>query len=291
MNFKLTKQLSKYIWINGEMVAWDDAMIHVMNHSLHYAGAVFEGERAYNGVVFKLSEHSKRLLKSAQLMNIKVPYSFAEINAATKEIIEKNHLTNAYIRPLIWRSTESLGIYSDSLQTNVLIMAQESNPEFKSGLRLTVSPWVKPSEDAMPTQSKSSAHYAMLSVSLMLAKESGYDDAILLDRFDDIAECTTTNIFFAVNNQIVTPIADRFLNGITRQTVIEMAKNMGFKVKEMRLTLDEIDRYDCCFITGTSAEIQGVSEVSALGKKIKFTNNALIVKLQNEYARIVGKTV
>ena len=291
MNSILTKKISDFIWINGQMVKWDDAKIHVMTHSLHYSGAVFEGERAYEGRIFKLAEHSKRLIKSAELMNIKTPYSLSEINQATKDVLEKNGLKNAYIRPLMWRNSESLGVYNPTLTANLLILAQESNPTFKSGMKLIVSPWIKPAEDVMPPQSKSSAHYAMLSISQELAKSQGYDDALILDSFDDIAECTTTNIFFGKDNEIVTPIADRFLDGITRQTIIEMAKNLGFKVREVRLTLEDIEKYDTCFTTGTSSEIKGVSSIDTVNNKLEFSNNSLVEKLQSEYAKLVGKVL
>ena len=289
MDFNLAKKLSDYVWINGKMIPWDDAYIHVLTHSLHYAGAVFEGERAYNGKVFKLMEHSRRLLKSAEDMYLEVEYSADEISDATKAILEKNNLKNAYIRPLIWRGSESLGVYNPVLTTNLLILAQESNPKFKNGLRLVVTPWRKVSEEAMPPQSKSSAHYAMLSISQQIANEQGYDDALILDRFDDIAECTTTNIFFGRDGELVTPIADRFLNGITRQTVVEMERSMGMKVREERLMLEDIEKYDACFSTGTSAEIRGISEINTGTSKLEFKNHDLVETLQKEYAKLVGK--
>jgi branched-chain amino acid aminotransferase len=152
-----------------------------------------------------------------------------------------------------------------------------------------VTPWKRVSENSMPPQSKSSAHYAMLSISQQIAQEQGYDDALLLDRFDEIAESTTTNIFFGRGGELVTPIADRFLNGITRQTVIEMARNMGIKVREERLTLEDIEEYDACFATGTSAEIRGISEINTGSMKLEFTNQVLVTNLQNEYAKLVGK--
>ena len=289
MDFNLSEKLSDYIWINGNMIPWDDANIHVLTHSLHYSGAVFEGERAYDGKIFKLIEHSSRLIKSAEAMHLKVNYSVDEISQASEDILKKNNLKNAYVRPLIWRGAESLGAYNPVLTTNLLVLAQESNPAFKSGVRLIVTPWRKVGDDAMPPQSKSSAHYAMLSISQKIAQDQGYDDCLILDRFDDIAECSTTNIFFGREGEIVTPIADRFLNGITRQTVIEMARNMGMKVKEERLMLEDIGQYDACFSTGTSAEIRGVSEINTGSGNINFPNQELVSKLQNEYGKLVCK--
>lgn len=289
MDFNLSEKLSDYIWINGKMIPWDDANIHVLTHSLHYSGAVFEGERAYDGKIFKLIEHSSRLIKSAEAMHLKVNYSVDEISQASEAILKKNNLKNAYVRPLIWRGAESLGAYNPVLTTNLLVLAQESNPAFKSGIRLIVTPWRKVGDDAMPTQSKSSAHYSMLSISQKIAQDQGYNDCLILDRYDDIAECSTTNIFFGREGEIVTPIADRFLNGITRQTVIEMARNMGMKVKEERLMLEDIEQYDACFSTGTSAEIRGIFEINTGSGSLEFPNNELVSKLQNEYGKLVGK--
>jgi branched-chain amino acid aminotransferase len=173
----------------------------------------------------------------------------------------------------------------------LLILAQESNPKFCNGLKLCLSPWRKISENALPLQAKSSTHYAIPSISQKLAQDAGYDDALLLDQCDNIAECTVTNIFFGKEGELVTPIADRFLNGITRQVVIEMARNMGIKVSEARLTLDDISKYDTCFMTGTSAEIKGISSIYTGKKTLEFTNDKMVFTLQQEYAKMVGKTL
>lgn len=289
MNFNESAKLAEYVWINGEILSWDEAKIHILTHSLHYAGAVFEGMRSYNGKIFKLEEHTERLLKSAEYMHLDVGYSADEINKATYEILEKNKLENAYIRPLVWRGAESLGAYNPILGTNLLIFPTESNPAFKSGLSLYVTPWCKISADAIPVQAKSSAHYAMLGISQKIAQDKGFDDSLILDQEGGIAECSTTNIFFGRDGLLVTPIADRFLNGITRQTVIEMACNMGLKVREERIRISDLEQYDACFATGTSAEIRGISSINDDKHKLNFTNESLVVKLQNEYAKIVGK--
>lgn len=289
MNFKLSNKMSDYIWINGEIVPWDEAYVHVLTHSLHYAGAVYEGERAYNGKIFKLREHTNRLLRSAEAMHLKVNFSADEINQATHDVLRLNNLKDAYVRPLIWRGAETLGAYNPILKCNILVLATESSPTFKNGMRLYVTPWRKVGVDAMPPQCKSSAHYAMMTVSQKLAQDLGYDDALILDQYDDIAESSTTNIFFGKGWAIVTPIADRFLNGITRQTVIEIARNIGIEVKEERLLLGDIGRYDSCFLTGTSAEIRGVFSISYDNAKVEFPNNNLVTRLQQEYAKVVGK--
>jgi branched-chain amino acid aminotransferase len=289
MNFKLSNKMSDYIWINGEIVPWDEAYVHVLTHSLHYAGAVYEGERAYNGKIFKLMEHTNRLLRSAEAMHLKVNFSADEINQATQEVLCLNNLKDAYVRPLIWRGAETLGAYNPILKCNILVLAMESSPTFKNGMKLYVTPWRKIGVDAMPPQCKSSAHYAMMTVSQKLAQDLGYDDALILDQYDDIAESSTTNIFFGKSGTLVTPIADRFLNGITRQTVMEIARNIGMEVTEDRLLLSDIERYDSCFLTGTSAEIKGVSSISYDNAKVEFPNNNLVTRLQQEYAKVVGK--
>jgi branched-chain amino acid aminotransferase len=289
MNFKLSNKMFDYIWINGEIVPWDEAYVHVLTHSLHYAGAVYEGERAYNGKIFKLMEHTNRLLRSAEAMHLKVNFSADEINQATQEVLRLNNLKDAYVRPLIWRGAETLGAYNPILKCNILVLAMESSPTFKNGMKLYVTPWRKIGVDAMPPQCKSSAHYAMMTVSQKLAQDLGYDDALILDQYDDIAESSTTNIFFGKSGTLVTPIADRFLNGITRQTVMEIARNIGMEVTEDRLLLSDIERYDSCFLTGTSAEIKGVSSISYDNAMVEFPNNNLVTRLQQEYAKVVGK--
>lgn len=291
MNFNISQKLSDYIWINGNIIPWDDAYIHVLTYSLHYAGAVFEGERAYQGNIFKLMEHSRRLVASAEAMHLKLNYSIHEICQASLDILQKNNFKNAYIRPLVWIGDQSLRIGNTLRTANLLVLAQHSNPSFRDGLKIIVTPWKKVSDDAMPPQSKSSAHYAMISISQRIAQEQGYDDCLILDKFDNIAECSTTNIFFGRNQTIITPIADRFLNGITRQTIIEIAKNMGIEVVEARLNLDDIKQYNTCFSTGTSAEIQGISEINTGLENIYFSDDTLIHKLQHAYGKLVGKKI
>lgn len=289
MNFRSSARMSDYIWINGEFVTWEEAMVHVMTHSLHYSGAVFEGERAYNGKVFKLMEHTNRLLKSAEHMHLAVHYSPEEINKATDEVLKKNNLKNAYVRPLIWRGAESLGAYNPVLKSNILIMAVESNPAFKNGMKLYVTPWRKIGADSIPVQCKSSAHYEMMTISQKMAQDLGYDDALLLDQYGDVAESSTTNIFFAKDNMLATPIADRFLNGITRQTVIEIARDLGMKVIEDRILIEDLGKYDTCFLTGTSSEVKGVTSITHDHGVYNFPNDGLVTKLQMTYAKIVGK--
>ena len=282
--------MSDFIWINGEFVSSNESYVHVLTHSLHYAGAVFEGERAYNGKVFKLEEHTERLLKSAEYMGIKIKYSAEEIIKVTYELLERNSLKNAYIRPLIWRGTESIGIYNPKLSINILIATFSSKNEFLNGLKLNLGGWCKPSPRALPPQAKSSAHYAMAIVSQIESSKLGYDDSLVLDEEGYVAECNVANIFFGKGNKLITPIADRFLNGITRQAVIGMAKNLGFEVTEARISLEDISKYDYSFITGTSKEIGGVGSIDLKKSVIIFQDSEGKVRLlQSEFAKLVGK--
>lgn len=285
---KLLDQNIGYIWLNNELVAFALAKIHVLTHSLHYSGAVFEGERAYNGKVFKLKEHTERLIKSSEALGLKVPYNIDEIIKAHELLIEKNKIHNAYIRPLVWCGSESLNITNPNLSTNLLIAAVPSMPRsFTEGVNLHISRWRKAAPDMMPTQSKSAAHYNMAITSKKEAKALGYDDALLLDYEGYIAECTTTNIFFVKGDVLYTPIADRFLNGITRQTIIEIAKNLGLEVKEERLKLEQIEDFAECFNTGTAIELQNIDSIDLGNKKVTFNDHKIADILKREYDRIV----
>jgi len=290
-NNKLPEFASDFIWINGEFLHLNKAYVHVLTHSLHYAGAAWEGERAYNGKIFKLEEPPNRLLKSAEYMGlVPIKYSAQEINAVTYELLEKNSLKDAYIRPLIWRGAESIAIYNSTLTVNMLIIMLPSRAEFLSNLKLKNSSWCKPSPKAFPPQAKSSTHYGMPVVSQITASNNGYDDSLVLDEEGYVAECNVANIFFGKGNKLVTPIADRFLNGITRQAVIEMAKSLEFEVIETRIPLEDLDKYEYSFITGTAREIGGVGSID-LGKIVHYfpDPDRKIKMLQSEFARLVGK--
>ena len=285
---KLLDKNIGYIWVNSELVPAKLAQTHVLTHSLHYSGAVFEGERAYNGQIFKLKEHTERLIKSAEALGLKVPYSLDEIIKAHELVIKKNKILDAYIRPLIWCGSESLNITNANLSTNLLIASIPSMPRsFLEGINLSVSCWRKVAPNAMPPQAKSAAHYNMAITSKKEAEALGYDDALLLDYEGFIAECSTTNIFFVKENVLYTPIADRFLNGITRQTIIKIAKDLRLKVKEERLRLEQIEDFTECFTTGTAIEVQNVRSIDIGSKKVVFDDHKIADILKKEYDRIV----
>ncbi|ABV74925.1 branched-chain amino acid aminotransferase [Rickettsia akari str. Hartford] len=282
------EQIFGHVWINGDLVPYQFARIHVLTHSLHYSGSVFEGERAYNGKVFKLKEHTARLIKSAEALGLKVPYSVDEIIKAHELVIKQNNIKDAYIRPLIWCGDESLNITNPDLSTNLLIAGIPSIPRsFEKGINLHVSRWRKAMPDSTPVQSKSAAQYNMAITSQKAAKALGYDDALLLDYEGYIAECTTTNIFFVQDKTLYTPIADRFLNGITRQTIIEIAKDLGLEVKEERLKLEQLENFTGCFVTGTAIEVQNISSIDLGNKKLIFEDHKITELLKEEYGRVV----
>lgn len=294
MTITFLDELSGYIWINGELIKWQDAKIHILTHSLHYAGAAFEGERAYNGKVFKLEEHTKRLIASAESLRMKLPYSFDEIIEAHELVIKKNDIQDAYVRPLVFRGSESLNITNKSLSVSLMVAAIPSMRMFSDNLNIHVSNWRKPHPNSCPPQVKSSGHYNMTIVAQEEAKAAGYDDAILLDWRGYIAECTTTNIFFAIGNTLVTPIADAFLDGITRRVVIELAKELGFEVKEQYVELESIRQYDECFITGSALEIKRVGSVTITDVdgelvKVNFQDNRISKALQSAYYDLVRR--
>ncbi|WP_316353343.1 branched-chain amino acid transaminase [Candidatus Trichorickettsia mobilis] len=275
-----------YIWLNGDLVKWQDTQIHALTHSLHYAGAVFEGEKAYGGRVFKVHEHTNRLLASANTMQMQVPYSFDEIIAAHESIITKNKISDAYIRPLVWRGSESLNLTNKSLSVNLMIAAIVSAPRVVDNVSVHVSRWRKPHPESWPPQVKSSGHYAMMIVALEEAKLQGYNDAILLDWRGYIAECTTTNIFFVNKDRLITPIADSFLNGITRQTIISLAQKLGLEVQEKHISLSDIEKYDECFLTGTAAEVKLVNSIALQSQQIIFADSRITSLLQQEYTAL-----
>ncbi|WP_375319379.1 branched-chain amino acid transaminase [Candidatus Tisiphia endosymbiont of Oplodontha viridula] len=287
--FKNLNQLSGYIWINGRFIDWQESKIHALTHSLHYSGGVFEGEKAYDGKIFKLEEHTQRLIESARALSIEVPYSFEDIIKAHQLLITKNNIKDAYIRPLIWFGSESLNLTNTNLSVNLLIAAVPSTPRYSSDLNVHIARWRKCHPNSLPPQCKSSGHYNMMIVCQKEAKFLGYDDAILLDWRGYIAECTTTNIFFVKGEQLFTPIADSFLNGITRQTIIKLAKELNLKVTEEHITLERVGEFNECFMTGTAAEVKGIKSINLGDQNIIFEDNKITNLLKKEYKDLVYK--
>ncbi|MGZ8368367.1 MAG: branched-chain amino acid aminotransferase [Rhodoplanes sp.] len=260
-------QLEGFIWLDGKLVPWPEAKLHVLSHGLHYASAVFEGERAYGGEIFKSTEHSERLKRSAQALDFEIPYSVAEIDAAKRLVLERNGQRDAYLRPVAWRGSEMMGV---SAQANAIHLAIASwqwpsyfNPaERLKGIRLDLAEYRRPDPATAPSGAKASGLYMICTVSKHRAERKGYADAMMLDWQGRVAECTGANIFFVKDGTIHTPIADCFLAGITRQTVIELARRRGIKVVERRIWPAELGEFSECFITGSAAEVTPVSEIA-----------------------------
>ncbi|HJD64050.1 MAG TPA: branched-chain amino acid transaminase [Rickettsia endosymbiont of Sericostoma sp.] len=287
--FKNLNQLSGYIWINGRFIAWQEAKIHALTHSLHYSGGVFEGEKAYNGKIFKLEEHTQRLIESAKSLSIEVPYSFEKIIEAHQLLITKNNIKDAYIRPLIWFGSESLNLTNVNLSVNLLIAAVPSTLRPSGALSLHIARWRKCHPNSLPPQCKSSGHYNMMIVCQKEAKSLGYDDAILLDWRGYVAECSTANIFFVKDDQLFTPIADSFLNGITRQTIIKLANDLNIKVIEEYITPDRVGEFNECFMTGTAVEVKGIKSINLGERNVIFEDSKITNLLKKEYNDLVYK--
>ncbi len=260
-------QLPGLIWFDGKLVPGPEAKIHVLTHGLHYASAVFEGERAYGGEIFKSTEHSERLKASAQILDFEIPYSVAEIDAAKRLVLEKNGMTDAYIRPIAWRGSEQLGV---SAQGNVIHLAIATwqwpsyfDPEQRlKGIKLDLAEYRRPDPRTAPCLAKAAGLYMICTVSKHRAERRGFADAMMLDWEGRVAECTGANIFFIKDGKIHTPTADCFLDGITRRTVIDLARRRGFEVIERRIMPDELSSFSECFITGTAAEVTAVAQIA-----------------------------
>src|ERR671921_818443 len=254
------------IWYDGKLVLWREAKLHVLTHALHYASCVFEGERVYNGSVFKLTEHSERLAKSAEILGFKLPYSVAEIDAATNLVVKTQGYTDAYLRPVAWRGSEMMGVSAQQNQIHLAIASWEWPSYFDpvqrlKGIRLDLAEYRRPDPATAPSKSKAAGLYMICTVSKHKAERKGYADALMLDWQGRVAECTGANVFFVKDGRIHTPTADCFLAGITRQTVIDLARRRGFEVEERRIQPDELETFNECFITGTAAEVTPVSEI------------------------------
>ena len=265
-------QRDGWIWFDGELKPWKDAKIHVLTHGLHYASTVFEGERAYGGEIFKSREHTERLIRSGKMLDFTIPYSVDEIEAAKRLVLEKNGLTDAYVRPVAWRGSEELSVPGRNNKVHLAIASWVwpsyfSVEEKLKGIRLEWSKWKRPSPETIPSHAKAAGLYMICTLSKDAAMANGFADSLMLDYRGYVAEATGANVFFLKGDEITTPLPDCFLNGITRQTVIELAKQNGYKVTERHMMPDELKNYDECFLTGTAAEITPVSLVGEFSFK------------------------
>lgn len=261
------------IWYNGEMVNWRDANFHVLSHALHYGSCVFEGQRAYGGEIFKLNQHSERLIKSGEILGMEVPYTAEELNAAADAVVKANGLVDAYVRPVAWRGAEMMGVATKGTQINVAVAAWEWPSYFaeeakQKGLRLEFAKWRRPAPDTAPTQSKAAGLYMIASLCKDAATENGFDDALMLDYRGQVAEATGANIFFLKDGELHTPTPDCFLDGITRQTAIELAEKRGIKVNARKIMPEELGDFEQAFITGTAVEVTPLSQIGEYTFKV-----------------------
>ncbi|MDX2223663.1 MAG: branched-chain amino acid aminotransferase [Rhodospirillaceae bacterium] len=280
-----------YIWFNGNLMPWRGAKVHVLTHALHYASCVFEGERAYRGAVFKLEEHTDRLFYSAGVLDMKMPFSPREINDATYQIIRANNLTDCYIRPLAWRGSEMMGVAAQSTKTNVAIAVWQwpsyfSPEERLKGIRLDMGQWRRPHPDTAPVKAKAAGLYMICTLNKHAAERKGYDDALMLDWRGQIAEATGANVFFVIDGAIHTPTPDCFLDGITRRSVIALAKARGLQVIERAMLPADMAKATECFLTGTAAEVTPVREIGAY----TFTPGEVCRTLMADFDLATGKT-
>mgnify|MGYP006121277197 FL=1 len=275
------------IWFNGESVNWADANIHVLNHGLHYASCVFEGERIYDGEIFKLEEHTKRLFYSAKRMGIVIPYSIDQINLACKKIVNIQKVKDGYVRPVIWRGSEMMAVSAQKNKIHVAIAAWEwgsyFDPKLKiEGIKLNISSWRRPSPNSVPWDTKAAGLYMICTLSKHEAESKGFADSLMLDHEGNIAEATGANIFFKNSeNELHTPVPDSFLDGITRRSVIAIAKLKNIKVIERKIAPEEMKNFVGCFLTGTAAEITPVSQIDKYNFKVCSTITSLNASYQN----------
>jgi branched-chain amino acid aminotransferase len=279
-----------FIWYDGALRPWREAQVHVLTHALHYASCVFEGERAYGGTVFKLAEHTQRLLDSARILGFAIPYSRAELEAATKETLAANNLKDAYVRPLAWRGAEQMGVSAQQAKIHVAIATwpwgSYFSPEARmKGIRMKFSKWARPAPNTAPTASKAAGLYMICTLSKHEAEAEGYHDALMLDWRGQVAEATGANIFLCIDGELHTPKPDCFLDGITRRAVMGFARNRQIKVVERAIMPEELGRAQEAFLTGTAAEITPIGEID----KYRFTPGPITKTLIEDFDKAVGR--
>ena len=279
------------IWYNNDLVDWQEAKLHVLSHGLHYGSFIFEGLRVYGGEIFKLEEHIERLFHSAKIMDMKIPYSKDEINTATKKIVSVQNVQNGYVRPFAWRGSEMMAVSAQQTKIHTAIATWEwgtyFDPKLKiEGIKLNISKWRRPAPDTIPWDTKASGLYMICTLSKHAAEREGYTDSLMLDHEGNVAEATGANIFFKdKNGELHTPTPDCFLDGITRRTVIEIAKSKNIKVNERKISPDELSNFVGCFLTGTAAEVTPISKIAEHTYKVC----NLILDLSASYDKLVRK--
>ncbi|MCX8255396.1 Branched-chain-amino-acid aminotransferase [Beijerinckiaceae bacterium RH AL1] len=273
------------IFMDGEMVPWADAKLHVLSHGLHYGSAVFEGERAYGGEIFKSREHSERFLNSGRLLDFQIPYTVDELDRIKREVVAANGHADCYIRPIAWRGSEMMAVAAQHATIHVAVAAWDWPSMFDiatkmNGIKLDIADYRRPDPRTAPSHAKAVGLYMICTISKHVAERKGCADALMLDWQDRVAECTGANVFFTKDGAIHTPIADCFLDGITRRTVIDLARRRGLEVVERRILPDELSSFDECFICGTGAEVTPVAEIGPY----RFTPGAISRQMIEDYS-------
>jgi len=283
-------KLDGMIWLNGAMVPWEEAKVHVLSHGLHYASCVFEGQRVYDGEIFELEAHTARLFNSARLLDFELPYSEAQINAANREVVLRNGIGDGYVRPVAWRGSEMMGVSAQANTINVAIAVWQwpsyFDPEARmKGIRLQLSEWRRPDPKTAPVHSKAAGLYMICTLSKHAAEAAGYHDALMLDWRGRVAEATGANVFFVIDGKLHTPTPDCFLDGITRQAVIGLARARGIEVVERAIMPEEMADATECFLTGTAAEVTPVGEIG----DYRFTPGELTQRLIGDFDALVRR--
>ena len=278
-----------WIWLDGKLVPWREANVHILTHAMHYASSVFEGQRAYNGTIFKLTEHSERLRNSAALLGFELPWSVAQIDAACIEVLAANNMTDAYMRPVAWRGSEQMGVSPKGTKPHLAIACWYWGKYFDEtkaakGIRLDMAPWRRPAPYTAPVHSKAAGLYMIATMSKSHADARGFDDALMLDWRGQVAEATGANAFFVREGKIYTPTPDCFLDGITRRTVIDLARQRGIEVIEKSIWPEELESFEQFFLTGSAAEVTLVQSAGPW----TFAPGDLSRQLQADYDALVN---
>ncbi|MBV9784496.1 MAG: branched-chain amino acid aminotransferase [Acidisphaera sp.] len=277
------------IWYDGALVAWREARLHVLSHGLHYASAIFEGERAYGGSIFRLREHTERLIASGAILGFQIPWSAATIDAACREVLAANGLSDAYVRPVAWRGTEQLAVAGAGTRIHLAIACWEWPNVFGAdrmgGRRMCIADWKRPHPETAPVRSKASGLYMIGTLAKNAAEAAGYDDALMLDWRGQVAEATGANVFFVIDGELHTPVPDCFLDGITRRTVMALARQRQMKVVERAIMPEEMARASEAFLAGTAAEISAVRQIGPYS----FTPGDVTATLLGDFEKLVRR--
>jgi branched-chain amino acid aminotransferase len=277
------------IWMDGTLVPWREANVHVLTHGLHYASSVFEGERAYEGEIFKLTEHSERLVESARILDFEIPYTVAEIDQACRDTVAANKMTDCYVRPIAWRGSERMGVSAQNTKIHLAVAVWDDWASYfpmeqrLKGIRVTHAMYRRPDPECAPSKAKAAGLYMICTIEKHRAERAGYSDALMLDYRGRVAECTGANIFFVKDGVIHSPEPDCFLDGITRRTVIGLAKARGYEVIDRAIMPEELSTFSECFITGTAAEVTPVSEIG----EHRYRSGKITETLLNDYMELV----